>query len=190
MTGKVVEIDLVFVRPFGLGELLSTRSEGNEGLSLKVQGSRIRVDDEALEGWPTVNTTITFHERLKPFVLVPEGWVPLALLPVHNFLIDRNILSLLRKLSSCTLRDHGHHSQTEEIAESGPEGRWSQISQYNGDLRRAPGRSHQRCSQKSIVRMLCLAANNVSSTILGPTHREPVHGCFGQKRPNKGIFIT
>ena len=99
-TGKVIEIDQVSVRPFGLGELLSTRSEGNEGLSLSVQGSRIRVDDEPLEGRPTVNTTITFHESPKPFVLVPDGWAPLALSPVHNFLIDRNILSLLRKLSS------------------------------------------------------------------------------------------
>lgn len=97
-TGRTIDIDQLSVEPFGLDALLDTRSEGNQPIPLVIRGKQLFYNGQAVDGSPVLRATTEFNYSPKPFVLVPGGWVPLALSPVHHFLIDRNILSLMQQL--------------------------------------------------------------------------------------------
>jgi hypothetical protein len=97
-TGKILEVRPDAVKPFNLEALIGTRREGSPGLPLTFRSTDTRIGEDQIHQPATITTTIEFDQSPKPYVLVPDGWSPLALSSTRHFLIDRNILSLLGQL--------------------------------------------------------------------------------------------
>ncbi|WP_133126023.1 hypothetical protein [Pseudohalioglobus lutimaris] len=97
-TSQNLDIGQATIEPFGLSALLDIQSDTNAAVPLVIRGKALQENGRVVEGSAVLRATTQFNYLPKPHVLVPGGWVPLALSPVHNFLIDRNILSLLEQL--------------------------------------------------------------------------------------------
>jgi len=99
-SGKTISFVPEDIEPLGLDSLLGTRKNGNPGLPVVIRSTDSAIDGEKVDGRATVRTTIEFNEGPKPFVLVQGGWSPLALSSTRHFLVDRNVLSLLKQIQA------------------------------------------------------------------------------------------
>jgi hypothetical protein len=107
-TGHSVECIPKSIKAFGLHELFANHNDSHSSFSLQLDADSYIFDNDKINKNTTINTSITFNEQVFPFALISDGWLPLPLVHSQRFLVDRNVISSLRKLRE---RPHSQNLQ-------------------------------------------------------------------------------
>jgi len=103
--GQIYDVIPTSIRPLDLKELLSTFQKSEETTYLlQVHARNPIVNNKLEEGLRPINITLTFQEDIKPYVLVPGGWLPMPLAFPTKFLVDRNVIAQLERIRCGTDR--------------------------------------------------------------------------------------
>lgn len=96
--GGGVDFDPIAVKPFDAQTLLAQASDDLVALDLEIQSDGAVVNGAQREGIATFRTRVTFPQSVNVFSLVEGGWLPMPFTIPARFLVDRNIVILLRRI--------------------------------------------------------------------------------------------
>ena len=97
-SGRSLEFVPKYVHPLGIGEINLIASQATSALELKFDTIDAVVDGSIEPGHATVTGKFTFHEPATVYALVPGGWLPLPFVIPSRFIVDRNVVALLKRL--------------------------------------------------------------------------------------------
>lgn len=96
--GRSIDIVPTFVRPLGAKEIREFEEDDTSAFELMLEGKNAIIDGVASPGLATVKAKVAFHNPATIFALVRGGWLPLPFAMPARFLVDRNVVILLRKI--------------------------------------------------------------------------------------------
>ena len=96
--GRSVEITPSTIEPLGVQHLWKLKEDPASGIEFKIKGRDAISDGNPLCGEVSIRTTINFTHPPKPVALVPYGWLPMPFVVPQRFLVDRNVVSILRRI--------------------------------------------------------------------------------------------
>ncbi len=96
--GDDIDIDPHFVRPFGADLLLEPAQGRDPGLMVEMQSLGMTLNGTRHEELYDLRTRVQFTEALTVFSLVRGGWTPMPFTMPPRFLVDRNVVSQLRRI--------------------------------------------------------------------------------------------
>ena len=82
----------------------TSRNNGSRGLKLVAKSSEHSLNNVACNNPAELKTTVNFPHQVSVFALVDNGWLPPPFVTPSNFLVDRNVISTLEKISNGSTR--------------------------------------------------------------------------------------
>ena len=92
------------VKPLTLNDLLNSKKSGYK-YELELVANNPMIDGKSLTCSMKINTRITFNEPVVCYALVDGGWLPPPFVIPRNLLVDRNVVSQLKKIKLRVQRD-------------------------------------------------------------------------------------
>jgi len=104
--GKYIEFISDQIKPFNFSDLINVKGDGKTSFNLNISTSFVDMSSigEDIDGAMELSLPIAFHNKPKIFALVDGGWLPPAFVSPPNFLVDRNVVSVLSQVSSGSIR--------------------------------------------------------------------------------------
>lgn len=93
-----VEIVPTFVHPLGTADIRALEADDSSALEMELAADEAIVDGEKKVGLVKLKANITFNKPVLVYALVQGGWLPLPFAIPSRFLVDRNVVILLRKI--------------------------------------------------------------------------------------------
>lgn len=100
--GQTVVVTPVAFQPLGVIDLWKIQADRSAGLQFRFRGRDAKFDGVKQEGQLDVSMTLHLTMAPTPYALVAGGWLPLPFVLPQRFLLDRNVVSTLRRI-----REHG-----------------------------------------------------------------------------------
>ena len=94
------------IKPLTFSDLEIAKGHDNPSFNLSISTSFVDMSSigEDFKGATELFFPITFHKKPKIFALINGGWLPPAFVAPPNFLVDRNVVSGLSKVSNGSIR--------------------------------------------------------------------------------------
>lgn len=105
-TGGSIEFVPKFIRPLGVDQLLALTKNPSTALAFEVESEEAKVNGIIQKGQATIKTSIQFGQPSAIFSLVRGGWLPPPFTIPQRFLVDRNVVSALRKIREGSMDNH------------------------------------------------------------------------------------
>lgn len=100
--GRTAKVTPVSFEPLGISDLWKVQADRSAELTFRFRGKDAKFND-VLQTEPfDVTMTLQFTMSPAPYALVAGGWLPLPFVLPQRFLVDRNVVSNLRRI-----REHG-----------------------------------------------------------------------------------
>jgi len=97
-SGRLIDFVPLGVRPLTFNDLLNSKKSGADTYELELFANNPVIDGTLHTGPVTVKALATFNEPVVVYALVDGGWVPPPFAIPPNLLIDRNVVSALKKI--------------------------------------------------------------------------------------------
>lgn len=99
---RTAEVTPVGFEPLAVSDLWRVQADRGTGVKFRFRGTDAKFDGVVQTGQFDVSMTLHFTMSPAPYALVAGGWLPLPFVLPQRFLVDRNVVSTLRRI-----REHG-----------------------------------------------------------------------------------
>lgn len=96
--GNSVTMSHTGAEPLGFDDLLALTAGERANVKVTLYGDRALINGEMKEGRVRAVATMNFDKRTTVYALVQGGWLPPPFVLPPNFLVDRNVVSVLRSI--------------------------------------------------------------------------------------------
>lgn len=140
--GRVVDVVPTKFEPLSVRDIWALKENSNVGLKFKFTGKYSIVDGQQIYEDFNGSVTIDFLIPPTPYTLVAGGWLPLPFLRSLRFLVDRNVVSNLKRIRENGQKENdATYELFKEIFKDGVSIFNPLLYAYEGAMRRLPTRS-------------------------------------------------
>lgn len=100
--GRIFEGNPTSFEPLKAYHLQSLLLNPSLPIELAFTAIDVQIDGVKIEGTGRATTHITFLHPPQPYALVPKGWLPMPFAVPQHFLVDKNVVSILKKIRQNT----------------------------------------------------------------------------------------